>query len=79
MEKLVDKLPELRADPALDTAMSPGRADDPERAEGTALRALRKLLDERDSQQTWGGLKKVLTPEEHYLWLCEWHAEEYKR
>lgn len=26
-----------------------------------------------------GGLKKVLTPEGHYLWLCEDHAAEYKK
>jgi hypothetical protein len=51
-----------------------GRA---EHAGGVALRTLRKLLDEVDPQQHWGGLKKVLTPEGHYLWLCEDHAEEY--
>jgi len=28
---------------------------------------------------TWGGLKRVLTPEDHYLWLCEHHAQEYRR
>jgi small GTP-binding protein len=43
-----------------------------------ALRALRHLLEEQDPQQHWGGLKKVLTPEGHYLWLCEHHAQEYK-
>ncbi|WP_190240910.1 COR domain-containing protein [Nostoc sp. 'Peltigera membranacea cyanobiont' 210A] len=52
---------------------------DPERADGAALRALRQLLEEKDPQQHWGGLKKVLTPEGHYLWLCEHHAAEYKR
>jgi len=35
-----------------------GRVDDPERVEGAALRALRKLLDEKDSKQEWGGLRK---------------------
>jgi len=43
------------------------------------LRALRKLSDEVDREQEWGGLKKVLTPEGHYLWLCKEHAEEYKK
>jgi hypothetical protein len=43
------------------------------------LRALRFLLDEKDKEQHWGGLKKVLTPEGHYLWLCKNHAAEYKR
>ena len=46
--------------------------------EGAELRALRKLLDEVDPQHHWGGLKKVLTPEGHWLWLCEEHAREYK-
>jgi small GTP-binding protein len=50
-----------------------------ERIEGAELRTLRKLLDEVDKKQEWGGLKKVLTPEGHYLWLCEEHAAEYKK
>ncbi|MCP4607406.1 MAG: GTP-binding protein [Planctomycetes bacterium] len=50
-----------------------------ERLEGMELRALRKLLDEVDPNQEWGGLKKVLTPEGHFLWLCKEHAEEYKK
>jgi hypothetical protein len=50
-----------------------------ERLEGMELRSLRELLDEVDRNQEWGGLKKVLTPEGHYLWLCKGHAEEYKK
>ncbi len=50
-----------------------------ERIEGAELRALRKLLDEADPKQEWGGLEKVLTPEGHYLWLCKEHAAEYKK
>ncbi|MEK7328842.1 MAG: hypothetical protein AAB217_26660, partial [Chloroflexota bacterium] len=50
-----------------------------ERIEGAALRALRGLLDEKDKSQEWGGLRKVLTPEGHYLWLCDHHAQEYLR
>jgi hypothetical protein len=49
-----------------------------ERFEGAELRALRKLPDEVDPKQHWGGLKKVLTPEGHWLWLCDKHAKEYK-
>jgi hypothetical protein len=49
-----------------------------ERFEGAELRALRKLLDEVDRQHQWGGLKKKLTPEGHWLWLCEEHAQEYR-
>ena len=39
---------------------------------------MRALLDKEDPAHEWGGLKKVLTPEGHYLWLCEKHAAEYK-
>jgi internalin A len=49
------------------------------RNEGMELRALRQLLDKVDEKQEWGGLKKVLTPEGHYLWLCNEHAEEYRK
>ncbi|HAG85134.1 MAG TPA: hypothetical protein DCL61_29290 [Cyanobacteria bacterium UBA12227] len=51
---------------------------DPDYVEGAALRGLRQLLDEKDPQQNWGGLKKVLTPEGNYLWLCHHHAAPYK-
>lgn len=50
-----------------------------ERLEWMELRDLWKLLDEVDRKQEWGGLKKVLTPEGHYLWLCNKHAEEYRK
>ncbi|MGB1249638.1 MAG: COR domain-containing protein [Candidatus Promineifilaceae bacterium] len=46
-------------------------------ARGSQLREIRALLDELDPRQHWGGLRKVLTPEGHYLWLCEHHAAEY--
>ncbi len=52
---------------------------EPELIQGAALRTLRYLLDKNDPQQHWGNLKKVLTPEGHYLWLCEYHAREYSR
>lgn len=56
-----------------------GERDDPQRIGGAALRAVRELLDAKDSKHDWGGLKKVLTPEGHYLWLCKHHAEEYAK
>lgn len=49
------------------------------RVDDTELRALRNLLDEADSAHDWGGLKKILTAEGHYLWLCEEHAAEYRK
>jgi len=54
-----------------------GQREKMEAVEGAELRALRVLLDEVDARHEWGGLKKVLTPEGHYLWLCEEHAKEY--
>jgi len=57
----------------------PAECPEPHRAEGTALRAVRHLLQELDPSQTWGGLQKVLTPEGHYLWLCPEHARVYQR
>lgn len=78
MEELAKKLTDrdyLSAD-LLDRTGIGGKA---ERIEGMELRALRSLLDKEDPQHEWGGLKKVLTPEGHYLWLCEYHAAEYKK
>jgi internalin A len=47
-------------------------------ATGAALRQIRALLDEQDPTREWGGLRKVLTPEGHYFWLCEYHAAQYR-
>ncbi|MEH2125888.1 COR domain-containing protein [Nostoc sp.] len=80
-KEVAAKLPELKESEDLELADKIARGEDldPERADGAALRALRQLLEEKDPQQHWGGLKNVLTPEGHYLWLCEHHAAEYKR
>ncbi len=79
-KELAAKLPELKESEDLELAGKIARGEDldPERADGAALRSLRQLLEEKDPQQHWGGLKKVLTPEGHYLWLCEYHAGNYK-
>ena len=76
---IVEKLPEFKADMASELAGRIGEHDNAALVQGTALRALRQLLDAKDPQQHWGRLKKVLTPEGHYLWLCEHHAAEYAR
>ncbi|NDJ25475.1 GTPase, partial [Nostoc sp. B(2019)] len=80
-KELAAKLPELKESEDLELANKIARGEDldPERVDGAALRALRQLLEEKDPQQHWGGLKNILTPEGHYLWLCEHHAAEYKR
>lgn len=77
MAQLAQQLPELSRSPGAGLAEAAGLKADPERAGGAALRALRALLEEKDPQGHWGGLRKVLTPEGHYLWLCEHHAQEY--
>ncbi len=55
-----------------------GGQEGPGRAGGTALLRLRRLLDEEAPRwQATCKLRKVLTPENHYLWPCEAHAAEY--
>jgi GTPase SAR1 family protein len=71
MKELVDNLPVHQNADNLASM-------EPERIQGAALRVLRYLLDKKDPQQQWGGLKKVLTPEGHYLWLCDYHARGYQ-
>lgn len=51
----------------------------PQQVGGAMLRALKLLLEEKDKQQTWGGLKRILTKEGHHLWLCPHHLAEYKQ
>jgi len=75
-KEVAAKLPEIKDSEDLELKTT---EPEPERADGAALRALRVLLDEKDPQQQWGGLKKLLTPEGHYLWLCEHHAAQYKQ
>jgi internalin A len=74
---LVDQMPDLKSGPTFKLVNNLGETISHDGAEGATLRALRKLLDEVDPIQHWGGLKKVLTPEGHYLWLCPHHAAEY--
>lgn len=78
MNELAKKLPDFDTNLDLDLTETTGNTSEAEHAEGAALRALRLLLEEKDPQQQWGGLKKVLTPEGHYLWLCDYHAREYE-
>ena len=75
MEELAGWLKEYRGSELLERVGGGGKA---ERIEGAALRVLRELLDEVDKEDYWGGLGKILTPEGHYLWVCEEHAKEYR-
>ena len=78
MEELIKQLPAVH-ESARDWRSSDADPYEGARFEGANLRALRQFLEEKDSQRQWGGLKKVLTPEGHYLWLCKHHAQEYAR
>jgi hypothetical protein len=84
METLAKDLPEITDDALVDPASfghkaELERADPYDRTDGAALRELRAFLDQQDPSGRWGGLRKVLTPEGHYLWLCERHAAEFKK
>jgi internalin A len=78
MKLLAEQLPKIEDDEEGKLAGGMPKNSAPEELQGAALRALRKLLDKKDPQQHWGGLKKILTPEGHYLWLCDYHAKQYK-
>jgi len=77
MDELAKKLGDGRDVTAAELAEDIGGGGKAGRIEGARLRALRELLDEVDTKHRWGDLKKILTPEGHYLWLCEEHAKEY--
>ena len=79
MDQLVNKLPSIEGTEGhryLRDIAEGGTGG--EHTSGVALRMLRQLLEEKDPKQVWGGLRKVITPEGHYLWLCENHAREYR-
>src|SRR5262249_52429003 len=78
MQELVKDIPAWKERPDAKLAASLDVTADPERVEGPALRALRALLDKKDPQHQWGGLRKVITPEGHILWLCDYHAQQYR-
>jgi len=75
MTTLINKLPDIQDADSLTLADS----TELQRLQGAALRALRHFLEQKDPQRDWGDLKKVLTPEGHYFWLCEYHAREYQK
>jgi len=82
MTELVKLLPQVERSREAELARRLSPTDAPERAYGEALHTLRRLLDKLEPDRSpdyCGGLKKVLTPEGHYLWLCPHHAEEYRR
>ncbi|MCP4700859.1 MAG: GTPase [Gammaproteobacteria bacterium] len=55
----------------------PGESEMQE-AEGESLRVLRRFLDKQPDKPEWGGLRRTLTPEGHWLWLCDAHRKTYQ-
>ncbi len=79
MKALVDKLPDVAPADDLKASHKIRESDDPSRTgDGASLRSLRQFLLELDPDQEWGDLCKTLTPEGHWLWLCEEHAAVYR-
>ena len=76
-KELVDKLSELKEPSGLRFMQSELGFTEPESAKGAALRTMRRLLDELDPDQHWGGLTRTFTPEGHILWLCPEHRKPY--
>lgn len=79
MKELVKKLPEVedRSEPEF-RRYSEKSHDPRDPIAGSALRALRQLLDDKDPDHTWGGLNRTTTPEGHILWLCDYHRQQYR-
>ncbi len=78
-EKIPESLDEARGSQLAGSIREGREGYSPQQASGAMLRALKLLLEEKDKQQTWGGLKRILTKEGHHLWLCPHHLAEYKQ
>ncbi|MGE0882914.1 MAG: COR domain-containing protein [Blastocatellales bacterium] len=78
-EKIPESLDETRGSQLAGSIREGRKGYSPQQASGAMLRALKLLLEEKDKQQTWGGLKRILTKEGHHLWLCPHHLAEYKQ
>jgi internalin A len=77
MEDLTEKKSKLDRDSDSIITLRRGDSGKPRQLEESALIEFRKLLDEIEPDWRNRGLKRILTPEGHYLWLCNEHAKEY--
>jgi small GTP-binding protein len=50
----------------------------PEHSIDMPIRQIRKLLNSVDPKNEWAGLRRIVSPEGHILWLCKEHYAEYK-
>ncbi len=46
-------------------------------AQGAAFRELFSLLHSLDPRHRWGGMRRFLTPQGDYLWICPTHHKDY--
>ncbi|MCP5114189.1 MAG: hypothetical protein GY953_25440, partial [bacterium] len=47
------------------------------RTQGAAFRELFSLLHGIDKSHRWGGMRRFLTPQGDYLWICPEHHRVY--
>ncbi len=76
MQELLKIMPDIEPLHGTELTRALGETVDSGGTYDTDLCEIRLILDAEDYQQDCG-LKKVLTPEGHYLWLCEYHAKVY--
>jgi hypothetical protein len=79
MKELVNILPEIEDPSKPEFRRDSDKPHDlHDEISGSALRAVRKLLDDKDPEHAWGGLNREITPEGHILWLCNYHRQQYR-
>ena len=74
MEKLVTGLKPPRRSMSGDREREAGGLT---RAQGAGFRELFSLLHELDPHHRWAGMRRFLTPQGDYLWICPDHHKEY--
>ena len=75
IDAITDFPEEMDEEPTVDRL--PRSSDGSQKLEGAALRSFAELINKLDSDRRYQGLRKVLTPEGQFLWLCEHHAAQY--
>jgi internalin A len=78
MENLTAKILDMKLNADIDLKNFRHDNDELYRLEESDLLKFRRLLDEIEPDWRDKGLKRILTPEGHYLWLCDTHADEYR-
>lgn len=77
LEQIVQDMPEFASYDSMKDIEEKTQTDQFQRTVGPALRALHSFLKEADPSQLWGGLDKIVTPDDNILWLCDKHRQQY--